>query len=75
MAVMGYVDRKQLFHRFLYETPSGVLSKVSEALKILHENDLVFSNLRSPNILVTGQYDIQLVDFDWCGMVEEGNIH
>ena len=76
MAIMGYVDGKQLFHRlfhrFLHETPSGVLSKVSEALKTPHANNLEFGDLRSPNILVTGQYDIQLVDFDWCGKVGEG---
>jgi tRNA A-37 threonylcarbamoyl transferase component Bud32 len=57
MVVMGYVDGKQLFCGFLHEAPPGALSKVSEALRTLHANDLVFSDLRSPNILVTDQYD------------------
>jgi serine/threonine protein kinase len=71
VVVMGYVDGKQLFHRFPYVTPSPILGKVSEALKILHANDLVFGDLRSPNILVTAQHQVQLVDFDWCGKVGE----
>ena len=72
MVVMGYVDGKQLFHKYPQETPSIVLRKVSGALKVLHENDLVFGDLRSPNILVTAQHDVQLVDFDWCGTVGKG---
>ena len=32
----------------------------------------MFGNLRSPNILVTNQHRVQLVDFDWCGSVGEG---
>jgi RIO-like serine/threonine protein kinase len=55
MVVMGYVDGKQLFHKYPQATPAKVLEEVSEALKTLHENGLVFGDLRSPNILVTDQ--------------------
>ena len=71
MVVMGYVDGRQLLHEYPLATPAEVLEKVSEALKILHANDLVFGDLRLPNILVTGQGDVQLVDFDWRGKVGE----
>ena len=71
MVVMGYVDGRQLLHEYPLATPTEVLEKVSEALKILHANDLVFGDLRLPNILVTSQGGVQLVDFDWCGKVGE----
>ena len=72
MVVMGYVDGKQLFHKYPDVTPGVVLDKISDALKTLHESHLVFGDLRSPNILVTDQGKVQLVDFDWCGKVGEG---
>lgn len=72
MVVMDYVDGKQFFYRYPDATPPGVLDEVSKALRILHENKLVFGDLRSPNILVTDQHRVQLVDFDWCGKVGEG---
>ena len=68
---MGYVDGKQLFYKYPHATPSDVLDKVSEALRISHSSDLVFGDLRSPNILVTDQHDVQLVDFDWCGSIRQ----
>ncbi|KAF9650815.1 hypothetical protein BDM02DRAFT_3092461, partial [Thelephora ganbajun] len=55
-----------------YATPDEVLNKVSEVLKVLHANNLMFGDLRSPNILVTDQHHVRLVDFDWCGKPREG---
>ena len=54
------------------ETPEKVLEEVSDVLKSLRENGLVFGDLRSTNILVTDQHHVQLLDFDWCGKVGEG---
>jgi len=71
MIVMDYVDGKQFFDRYPDATPPGVLDEVSKALEILHENNLVFGDLRSPNVLVTDQHHVQLVDFDWCGRAGE----
>ena len=39
---------------------------VEKAVKILHEKDIVFGDLRLPNILVGGD-SAMLIDFDWCG--------
>lgn len=50
-----------------------VRTDVREALDILHEADLVFGDLRRPNVLVVpdanGKPGGRLVDFDWCGKV------
>ncbi|KAF8597082.1 hypothetical protein BDV93DRAFT_479692 [Ceratobasidium sp. AG-I] len=48
-----------------------VRSQVREALDILHGANLVFGDLRRPNVLVVpgadGKLGVRLVDFDWCG--------
>ena len=41
-------------------------NRVEKAIKILHEKDMVFGDLRLPNILVGGD-SAMLIDFDWCG--------
>jgi len=62
MIVMDFVD---------LEPPSGRLTEdqyksVKKAIDILHSNDMVFGDLRPPNILV-GNNTTMLIDFDWCG--------
>ncbi|CAE6506478.1 unnamed protein product [Rhizoctonia solani] len=46
-------------------------SDVKMALDLLHTQNLVFGDLRSPNVLVeqdpNGLFHAQLVDFEWCG--------
>jgi hypothetical protein len=69
---------------------SGPLIKqLRECLQILHRDDLVFGDLRCPNILVESEGDsprLMLIDFDWCGekgkarypsdiLLEEGKFH
>ncbi|KAJ1301446.1 hypothetical protein OPQ81_008704 [Rhizoctonia solani] len=52
--------------------PQRVLDDISSALKILHDSNLVYGDLRPPNVLavedqcgkITGG---MLIDFDWCG--------
>ncbi|KAG8743970.1 hypothetical protein FRC10_011044 [Ceratobasidium sp. 414] len=49
---------------------------IRDALTILHGADLVFGDLRPPNILVVAQTDGEargmLVDFDWCDKENDG---
>jgi len=45
--------------------------RVKDAIDIIHSNQLVFGDLRRPNILV-GNDIAMLVDFDWCGKSGEG---
>ncbi|KDN34340.1 hypothetical protein RSAG8_12571, partial [Rhizoctonia solani AG-8 WAC10335] len=48
-----------------------VRTDVQDALEILHAHNLVFGDLRTPNVLVTRAMRGQLVDFDWCGFQGE----
>ncbi|KAF9650783.1 hypothetical protein BDM02DRAFT_1253535 [Thelephora ganbajun] len=51
--VINYVDGEQLFRKNSYMTPGEVLNKVSGALEVLHANNLVLGDLRSPNVFIT----------------------
>ncbi|KAI9068414.1 hypothetical protein FKP32DRAFT_1561744, partial [Trametes sanguinea] len=42
-----------------------------EAVGLLHARNLVFGDLREPNVLLRKGGGLMLVDFDWCG--EEGS--
>ncbi|RVD82678.1 uncharacterized protein DFL_007096 [Arthrobotrys flagrans] len=57
---------------FLSEVPEShraqIHSQFRQALKLLHNNDFVFGDLRPSNILVTDDYQkVLLIDFDWSG--------
>ena len=72
MVVTGNTEGFQtLSQLYSYTPPPDVLETISRALRILHENDLVFGYLRSDNVL-GHRYLTQLVGFDWCGKVGEG---
>ncbi|KAJ8516837.1 hypothetical protein ONZ45_g5899 [Pleurotus djamor] len=45
------------------------IEKLRAGLKVLHENDYVFGNLRDANILVNNDGNVFLVGFDWCDKV------
>ena len=44
-----------------------IIASVKKAIELLHAENLVFGDLRTPNILVDGD-DVKLVDYDWCGV-------
>jgi hypothetical protein len=50
---------------------NSIYEDVKSAIDLLHKENLVFADLRSPNILVYNDRDgiqrAMLVDFDWCG--------
>ncbi|KAG8756164.1 hypothetical protein FRC11_005495 [Ceratobasidium sp. 423] len=52
-----------------------VRGDIERALHILHAKNLVFGDLRPPNVLIkqndSGTLGGQLVDFDWCGVEGE----
>ncbi|KAB5591642.1 hypothetical protein CTheo_4894 [Ceratobasidium theobromae] len=62
---------------FVAQTPPGSSRDeahlaLKPALDILHNRQLVFGDLRQPNILVPvnrsgKQKAVMLIDFDWCG--------
>jgi hypothetical protein len=76
MVVMEHVEAESLWRLRLQHKliPPIVLTKVEEALNILHNAGIVFGDLRDPNILFAASDDaasegrVFLVDFDWPGM-------
>lgn len=50
---------------------SSMATKVEEALGILHAKNIVFADLRHPNIMINKDERVLLIDFDWCRMHEE----
>jgi serine/threonine protein kinase len=49
------------------EMVKTVKSEVRRALTLLHEHGLVFGDLRPPNVMITKEKTVQLIDFDWAG--------
>jgi serine/threonine protein kinase len=72
MIVMEYVDGTSVWQLQKDKTPipEVVVTKVEEAVHLLHEQGIVFGDLRSNNILYVAAepeaYAV-LVDFDWPG--------
>ena len=68
VVVMDYVELDDITS--LHDDYPGVIHSLRRAVQLLHEDDLVFGDLREPNILVCGNgsdASVMLVDFDWCG--------
>ena len=50
---------------------SSVAEPLRKAVKTLHDKGFVFGDLREPNVLVTEEGEVQLIDFDWAGHAGE----
>jgi len=50
------------------ETLATVRSMVERAIGALHANGLVFGDLRSPNVMITKDGKVKLIDFNWAGV-------
>ena len=73
MVVMEYVDGNTFAvakQKMSEESVEAVRAAVRSALELLHSHGLVFGDLRSPNIMITKDGKVKLIDFDWAG--EEG---
>jgi len=44
-----------------------VKSEIKRALTLLHDHGLVFGDLRPPNVMITKEITVKLIDFDWAG--------
>ncbi|KAF8601301.1 hypothetical protein BDV93DRAFT_475718 [Ceratobasidium sp. AG-I] len=79
MIVMEYVPNTDLYDYLgLPSTKPGsaeleaIREDVEKAVDMLHKENLVFGDLRAPNVIVVKRGDKtggMLVDFDWCGTV------
>ncbi len=45
-----------------------VRSQVRKAIELLHGHNFVFGDLRLPNVMVTRDMKVRLIDFDWAGV-------
>ncbi|CAG8655701.1 14894_t:CDS:2 [Funneliformis caledonium] len=70
MIVMDYVDgdplTTQKINTMSHNNRKIVMKDMEKAVAALHEQNIVFGDLRNLNILVTRKGTI-LVDFEWCG--------
>ena len=66
---MEYVKGETAADRY-HDQPllTNVIEQLSTALDILHSHNLVFGDLRKPNIMIKSDNVTQLVDFDWSGV-------
>ena len=68
MVVMEYLDGMTADHaKRLDQLPPTFLEEVQTILNQLHDNDLVFGDLRGANIMITRNSKVKFVDFDWAG--------
>ena len=68
MVVMEYLDGMTANHaQKLDQLPPTFLEDVQKILSQLHDNDLVFGDLRGANIMITRNNKVKFVDFDWAG--------
>jgi serine/threonine protein kinase len=70
LAVMEYVDGETLAvakPKMKQGTIETVRSGVQDALELLHSHGLMFGDLRLPNVLITKDGYVKLIDFNWAG--------
>ncbi|KAF5365376.1 hypothetical protein D9757_012131 [Collybiopsis confluens] len=68
VVVMQYVPGR-ICHGPLLE---GEGSSLQQAINLLHAQDLVFGDLREPNVIISKpKRSVCLVDFEWCGSCED----
>ncbi|KAH8986809.1 hypothetical protein EDB86DRAFT_2809337 [Lactarius hatsudake] len=69
MVVMEFIDGKPAHqHCGSLQLPPSISDQLKKALEILHENNFVFGDFRYPNIMITKDGRVRLIDFDWCGV-------
>lgn len=68
MVVMEYINGRTVREAYKSnELPPTLIEQVKKPLDHLHENGLVFGDLRDANIMITKHGDVKLIDFDWAG--------
>ncbi|KAG2105512.1 uncharacterized protein F5147DRAFT_242554 [Suillus discolor] len=65
MVVMEYVDGTTACSSL--RLPPSFHQELEDAMKCCHEKGFVFCDLRKPNIMITKDGKVQLIDFDWAG--------
>ena len=66
MVVMEYLSGWVMLGKKPHQERLKYREKLKEALRVIHDRDLVHGDVRCPNILVS-EDDIKFIDFDHCG--------
>jgi len=66
MVVMEYIDGETLNRAT--RIPSTFKDRIRHALNVLHDQGYIFGDLRQPNVMVTKNEEVKLIDFDWAGL-------
>ncbi|KEP48576.1 kinase domain protein [Rhizoctonia solani 123E] len=71
MVVMEYIDGVDLGRYVGPALPLCVTANLDHALSVLHNADIVFGDLRPPNVMLVKDTNgviigAKLIDFDWC---------
>ena len=69
MVVMEYIKGTTAVERASW--PNDARKQVEEAVQKLHAAQLVFGDLRGPNVIFSEEGKAFLIDFDWAGRVNE----
>jgi serine/threonine protein kinase len=68
MVVMEYIDGKTLAQEEINaQMKEKVRLELKRALDLLHDKGLVFGDLRPPNVMITKESEVKLIDFNWAG--------
>jgi len=70
MVVMEYVDGRTAFDT--RSLPPNFHHRLKKAVEYCHGQGFVFGDLRTPNVMITKDWKVQLIDFDWAG--REGEV-
>ena len=66
MVLMEYIDGETLDQ--VKQIPPTFMHQIRRALDVLHGQGYVFGDLREPNIMITKNEEVKLIDFDWAGV-------
>ncbi|KAG1810445.1 uncharacterized protein HD556DRAFT_54243 [Suillus plorans] len=69
MVVMEYVDGTTACSSL--RLPPNFHQELEDAIEYCHGKGFVFGDLRKPNIMITKDGKVQLIDFDWAGRKDE----
>ncbi|KAG2030090.1 hypothetical protein BDR03DRAFT_879240 [Suillus americanus] len=70
MVVMEFVDGMTAYSS--PQLPPSFHQELTRAIECCHEKGFVFGDLRMPNVMITKDGKVQLIDFDWAG--REGEV-
>jgi serine/threonine protein kinase len=65
MVVMEYIEGETLDN--VTQISPRVIGEIRHALDLLHRQGYVFGDLRRPNVMITDNGEVKLIDFDWAG--------